>query len=840
MVEGDIELHVNESDTKLLDLQSVAAEMQRLREENIRLRCLLQEHGIQIPVVQSTTGIPITTSAVQSAHVPVLKAEQRITLFRSLFHGRDDVYAVRWENADGRHGYMPMADRDWKAYLRAKDEDRKKVDRQTRKFRPLTDQAVRGHLVGDHTIGIYPLLQDETCWFLAVDFDKKTWQEDAAAFLAVCRELNVPAALERSRSGNGGHVWIFFDRAIPATTARKIGCAILTRAMESRHQLGLDSYDRFFPNQDTMPKGGLGNLIALPLQKLPRADGNSVFVDTEFRPYGDQWTFLASVKRMPVSDAEAVVLEAQRNGDLVGVRITSGENEVQDPWTLPPSRRRPDRPIPGPFPVQVQIVRANLLYIEKKDLPSAMLNRLLRLGAFQNPDFYKAQAMRLPTFNKPRVIACGEELADHIALPRGCLAEVIELLKSHRVNPIVRDERFVGRPIEVEFSGRLRPLQQDAVDAFAQHDEGILCAPTAFGKTAVAAWLIASRKVNTLILVHRQQLLDQWNARLAMFLGLPAKSIGQVGGGSAKRSGCVDIAILQSAHDKDGVKDFVAEYGQVIVDECHHLSAFTFEQVMRQVKARYVVGLTATPERKDGHHPIIYMQCGQIRFKLSAGSMTAAMPFEHEVVPRLTDFSLPPEQSDMSIQEVYAALVDDRVRNDLILHDLIQATADGRSPLLLTGRTDHLKYFDMELAGKVNNVFMLKGGMGKKQRRSIAEAIAAAPQCEPRVILATGSYIGEGFDDARLDTLFLAMPISWKGTLQQYLGRLHRLYEAKRVVRVYDYVDSNVPMLARMYARRLRGYSLIGYTIRDASNESLFLQQLEHQAPKEPSINGEI
>ncbi len=832
--------HLNKSDPKLMDLRSVLAEVQRLLEENIRLRCLLQEHGIQIPSVPSTTGIPVTTSALPSAHIPVLKAEQRIALFRSLFHGRDDVYAVRWENTDGRYGYMPKADRDWKAYLRAKDEDRKKVDRQTRKFRPLTDEVVRGHLVGDHTIGIYPLLQDETCWFLAVDFDKKTWQKDALAFLTVCCELNVPAALERSRSGNGGHVWIFFDRAIPATTARKLGCAILTRAMESRHQLGLDSYDRFFPNQDTMPKGGLGNLIALPLQKLPRADGNSVFVDTEFRPYDDQWTFLASVKRMPVSAAEAVVLEAQRNGDLIGVRIVSAEEEVQDPWTLPPTRKRADRPIPGPFPVQVQIVRANLLYIEKKDLPCAMLNRLLRLGAFQNPDFYKAQAMRLPTFNKPRVIACGEELADHIALPRGCLVEVIGLLKSHRIKPIVRDERFVGRPIEVEFSGRLRPLQQDAVDAFAQHDEGILCAPTAFGKTAVAAWLIASRKVNTLILVHRQQLLDQWNARLAMFLGLPAKSIGQIGGGTAKRSGCVDIAILQSAHDKEGVKDFVAEYGQVIVDECHHLSAFTFEQVMRRVKAKYVVGLTATPERKDGRHPIIYMQCGQIRFKLSARSMTAATPFEHEVVPRLTDFSLPPEQTDKTIQEVYAALVDDRVRNELILHDLIQATADGRSPLLLTGRTDHLKYFDMELAGKVNNVFMLKGGMGKKQRRSIAEAIAAVPEGEPRVILATGSYIGEGFDDARLDTLFLAMPISWKGTLQQYVGRLHRLHDAKRVVRVYDYVDSNVPMLARMYARRLKGYALIGYTIRDTSYETSFLQQLERQAPKEPSINGEI
>jgi hypothetical protein len=745
---------VNESEPNILDLRSALAEVQRLREEAAHLRCLLQEHGIEDPAVRSPERSPVTTSELPGADPRVLNAEQRIALFRSLFHGCDDVYAVRWENTDGRSGYSPKADRDWKTYLRARAEDRKKVDRLTRKFRPLTYEVVRGHLVGDSTIGIYPLLTDETCWFLAVDFDKKTWQQDATAFLAICYDLGVPAALERSRSGNGGHVWIFFSQPVPASTARKLGCAILTRAMDSRHQLGLDSYDRFFPNQDTMPKGGLGNPIALPLQKLPRAAGNSVFIDAEFRPYGDQWAFLASVKRMPVSAVEAVVLEAQRSGDLVGVTVSSAEDEGQDPWTLPPSRRRAERPIPGPFPAQVQIIRANLLYIEKRNIPSAMLNRLLRLGAFQNPEFYKAQAMRLPTFNKPRVIACGEELADHIALPRGCLAEVIEVLKSHRINPEIMDERYVGRAIQVEFSGRLRPLQQDAIDAFVQHEEGILCAPTAFGKTAVAAWLIAARKVNTLILVHRQQLLDQWHERLGMFLGLADKSIGRIGGGTRNRSGCVDIAILQSSHDKEGVKEFVAEYGQVIVDECHHLSAFSFEQVMRQVKAKYIVGLTATPERKDGHHPIIYMQCGPIRFNLSPRSMTAVAPFEHEVVPRLTDFCLPPAQTDITIQEVYAALVEDGARNELILTDLVQSTADGRSPLLLTGRIDHLKYFEAGLAGKVNHLFVLKGRVGKKQRRSIAEAIAAVPECEPRVILATGSYIGEGFDDARGDSTF--------------------------------------------------------------------------------------
>ncbi len=589
--------------------------------------------------------------------------------------------------------------------------------------------------------------------------------------------------------------------------------------MESRHQIGLDSYDRFFPNQDTMPKGGFGNLIALPLQKLPRANNNSVFLDAEFRPYPDQWGFLAGVKKMPADAVEALVLVAQGRGDLIGVQFSVSYDEDVEPWMVPPSRTRADRAIPGPFPTQVQIIRSNLVYTEKNGLPSAMLNRLLRLAAFQNPEFYKAQAMRLPTFNKPRVIACGEDLSNYIALPRGSFAETVQLLETHHIKTVIRDERFVGRAIDVEFSGQLRPAQVDAAAMIAEHDDGILCAPTAFGKTALAAWMIASRKVNTLVLVHRQQLLDQWHARLAMFLNLPAKSIGQVGGGKNERSGCVDIAIIQSTHDKAGVKDLVADYGQVIVDECHHLSAFTFEQVMKQVKAKYVLGLTATPERKDGHHPILYMQCGPIRYKMSARTMTAGSPFEHEAIPRLTEFRIPIEQVEMTIQEIYGALAIDDTRNELIVGDLLSAVHNGRSPLLLTARTEHLKHFEEALASEVGNVFVLKGGMGKKQRRLITEAIGGLPENAPRVILATGSYIGEGFDDARLDTLFLAMPISWKGTLQQYVGRLHRLHDAKRVVRVYDYVDSNVPMLARMYARRLKGYNSIGYRICSIASE---------------------
>ena len=807
---------MNERDPRKRLIESALEESARLREENSRLRRLLAEHSIPIPTAASNNEAPSPAGELLGERTVPDKAAQRLALFRSLFRGREDVYAVRWEKPDGRAGYAPKADRDWKAYLGARESDRRKVDRQTRKLRPLTDDVVRGHLMGKQTIGIYPLLLDETCWFLAVDFDKKTWQQDAAAFLETCREFGVPAALERSRSGRGGHVWIFFGSAVSAAMARKLGCAILTRTMERRHQVGLDSYDRFFPNQDTMPKGGFGNLIALPLQKIPREAGNSVFVDTEFRPYRDQWDFLSKLRGMSAEAAAELVSAVQSKGDLVGVRISLAEGgDERDPWTLPPSRKRRERPIEGPLPEVVHVVRANLLYIEKKDLPSSMLNRLLRLAAFQNPEFYKAQSMRLSTFNKPRVIACGEDLANHVALPRGCLTEVLALLGAHQVKAEVRDERFGGTAIEAEFRGQLRTSQREAVSTLNGCDEGILSAPPAFGKTAVAAWLIAERKVSTLVLVHRQQLLDQWRERLMMFLELPPTSVGQIGGGKRDRSGRVDVALLQSLHRKGEVKDCVAEYGQVIVDECHHISAFTFEQVMRQIKAKYVVGLTATPTRKDGHHPIIFMQCGPVRFSLSARGMTESTPFEHFVIPRQTDFRMAPNLTDVTIHDVYTALVRDRARNEMIVEDLVRAVESGHSPLLLTGRTEHLKYFETKLTGVVKNVFVLKGGMGTKQRRAATEALASVGETDQRVILATGSYIGEGFDDARLDTLFLTMPISWKGTLQQYVGRLHRLHDNKRVVRVYDYVDAEVPMLARMYERRLKGYSAIGYRVQE-------------------------
>jgi len=665
-------------------------------------------------------------------------------------------------------------------------------------------------------MGAYAMLQDETCFFLAVDFDEEDWPGDAAAFLETCWRLDVPAALERSRSGNGGHIWLFFEEAIPAVLARKLGSHVLTETMEHRPEIGFNSYDRLFPNQDTLPRGGFGNLIALPLQKQARQHGNTVFLDERFNPHADQWAFLASVRRMSRAQVEVLVRDAESKGRIVGVRVAAPEEDDDDPWTAPPSRRQKESPILGPLPEKLELILGDQIYIGKEGLVPGLRNRLLRLAAFQNPEFYRAQAMRLSTYDKPRIIACAEDHSKHFALPRGCLDEVKKMLESLEIQPVLRDERFGGVSLGVSFCGTLRPDQQTAAEALLEHDTGVLAATTAFGKTVVAAWLIAKRGVNTLILVHRQQLLEQWIERLSTFLGLPAKTIGRLGGGRKKLTGALDVALMQSLIHKGVVDDRVGDYGCLIVDECHHLSARSFEMVARRAKAKFVTGLSATVGRKDGHHPIIFMQCGPVRHRVDAKTQAATRPFTHHVLVRPTTFrATAPSDPDprAEFHQLYEALRTDETRNRMICADVVSAVNEGRSPLVLTERIEHLQRLAQLLSPNIPNLILLQGGQSKKELNDARTCLAELPVTSARVILATGKYIGEGFDDSRLDTLFLTLPVSWRGTIAQYVGRLHRLHESKREVRVYDYADLNVSLLSRMFDKRCRGYEALGYTI---------------------------
>ncbi len=759
-------------------------------------------------------------------------AEEKITLFGSLFRGRMDVYARRWENQRvGRSGFQPACANEWVAGLC--DKRRNKCGScPNRELLPLTPAVIRDHLRGEReqergrefVVGIYPLLTDETCWFLALDFDGPAWREDATAVLGACRELEIPVALERSRSGNGAHVWTFFSDPLPAAQARKLGSLLLTRAMESRPEIGLSSYDRLFPSQDTLPQGGFGNLIALPLQRKARDLGNAVFVDEGFLPYEDQFGYLSALQRLPRERVESLVAEAEAQDRVMGVRVVPEEDWADEPWRwlqIAPRSLLMEQGHPlGGLPTSLRVVLADQLYVPKDDLTPALRNRIIRLAAFQNPEFYRAQAMHLPVFGHPRVIGCAEDFPMHVALPRGCLAELGELLSEWGVHLELLDERSSGRPITVQFQGQLRPEQERAAKALLAHDTGVLSAGTAFGKTVVAAYLIAERGVNTLVLVHRQQLLEQWVARLTSFLGLEPKSIGQIGAGKRKPGGLIDVALLQSLARQGKVDEVVTDYGQVIVDECHHLPAGTFEQVARSTRARYLLGLSATPTRKDGHHPILFMQCGPIRFRSDPRRQAAERPFEHRAIVRCTQFVLPVVPTlaigaavSPSIQELYSLLAADQQRNALIVEDVIRAVKAGRSPVVLTERREHLETLTGLLTAQVANVITLHGGLGTKERREIAQRLATIEASEERVLIATGRYLGEGFDDARLDTLFLALPISWRGTLAQYAGRLHRQGEGKTEVIVYDYADLAVPVLARMHERRLRGYRAMGYEV---------------------------
>ena len=730
-----------------------------------------------------------------------------LNLFRSLFLGRQDVYARLWRSAKGSSGYSPACNNEWVEGLCRKREVRC-ADCENRDFAELTDQVLLDHLGGKQVVGVYPLLPAGDCHFLAVDFDGAGWQSDVSAFVAACERGGVASAIERSRSGKGAHVWVFFEEVVAAAQARKLGSLLLTDAMSHRYEISMKTYDRFFPNQDTMPKGGFGNLIALPLQKAALESCNTCFLAADFNPLPDQWSFLASISKVSRTRLEDLVKTAGKQGKVFGACSRFAEDDDK-PWLSVPSKRFQPPLLTKPLPDHVNAVLGNCVYVEKEGLSPSLLDHIRRLATFQNPEFYKKQSLRLSTALTPRMICCAENFPAHLGIPRGCLGELENLLENAGIALELTDERFAERKIEARFNGELNIRQELAVQDLLEHDNGVLVAPPGTGKTVIGMMLIAKRCVNTLVLVHRRPLMEQWQERLSTFLDFPVGTVGIIGGGQNKPTGLVDIGMLQSLVRKGNVKDLATEYGMVIVDECQHIPAVSFESVMREAKSKYVYGLTATPYRRDGHHPIVFMQCGPVRHVFdSKGGETPDRAFEKCLIVKETDFRL---SGESTIQEVYAALVSDPARNRMIADDLIACVHSGRSPILLTARRAHLETLANMLENEIEELVVMHGGLTVKQRRVAMERLASIPAERERAIVATGSFIGEGFDEARLDTLFLAMPVSFKSIIVQYSGRLLRPYPGKTDVQVYDYLDRNVAMLGRMFERRRIGYRSIGY-----------------------------
>lgn len=823
-----------------------------LRQENEVLKSLLYAHGIEYKPKHVEEKVvaysPITLPSVK------LSIEERVGIFHSLFKGREDVFARRWfSKTTGKSGYQPVCINEWRRGVC----DKKKykcADCPNRHFAPLTYQDLYRHLEGKDenccdVVGLYAIMPDNNCAFLCTDFDDKSckygYKDDVLAFVGVCKEWNIPYAIERSRSGNGAHVWIFFEEPIPAFKARRLGNAILTEAMRHNGRMSFNSYDRFFPNQDRMPEGGFGNLVALPLQGQARKRRNSVFVDDDFLAYKDQWAFLYNINK--VKDTKVDMLLNLHVCEEFGALTTSSESR---PWVTP----IPQDISKGDFYSEIEITKADKIYIPLKAVSAKVLNHLKRIASFKNPEFYSKQALRLSTYSTPRIISCFDITDDYLAMPRGCEDAILSFLNENAVKYNIVDETNHGTPISVSFQGIEREEQLAAINALLMHSNGVLHATTAFGKTVTAAAIIARKKVDTLILVHSKALLAQWHERLMEFLSIdyveppvPKKRgrhkkfspIGCLDSTDNSLHGIVDIALIQSCLDGDSVKPFVENYGMVIVDECHHVSSITFENVLKGVKAHTIYGLTATPIRKDGHQPIIFMQCGPIRFSADAKSQITKQSFERYLIPRFTSYRSITDDKQ-SITTLYQLLSEDETCNTLIVEDVCKAIEAGRTPIILTSRTAHVTILAEKLRNKVKNVVTLTGTGSTKEKRETQQHLHEISSEEPLAIVATGKYVGEGFDYPRLDTLFLALPISWKGLVAQYAGRLHRENEGKTDVRIYDYIDIHEPVCDNMYKKRLKGYASIGYKIISRHSPTLFdnVKDIGMPVSKEQIFNG--
>ena len=784
-------------------------------------------------------------------------AQEKIDLYTSLFIGRQDVFALRWYNAkSNKSGYSPVCENKWKTGKC----DMKKHACALCPFKlpvPLSDRYIFNHLAGKDiacrdVVGLYPLMEGDVCRFLAFDFDSHTggfgaWQKDAAAVRKTCEAFSIPVSVEVSRSGNGAHLWIFFSEAVAAKSARNLGALILQAALNERHSLPFESFDRMFPYQDAIPKGGYGNVIALPLQGQAVKNKCSVFVDEDFIPFDDQWIYLSSVKKLSKKDiqircteltkiipgllpSDFDIDEINKTGDIVtaGAAHKIIKAPLRDAYSSSNllSIRSNNRPPQSAkltqkdFSSVVHITLSNQIEIIKHGISERALGILRRTAVFLNPEYFKNLYMRLPLYNIPRYIDCSGESENALLLPRGNLAQIEKLLKDYNTPYEITDEREQGMYIEVDFTAELYAEQKAALNAMLESEIGILSAGTGFGKTVTAAALIGERKTSTIILVQTHALLEQWKKAIKRFLNYEA---GTIAAGKDTATGIIDIAIIKSLTEKksETVKPRRYTYGMLIVDECHHVSAFGTENLVKSFRAKYVYGLTATPVRRDGRQKIIFMQCGQILYATSVKQMNLVQKFEHYFIPRFTNFHIAADNRTSekpSIQNYYSELAQAEARNLLIVSDVRTAVKDGRTPLVLSDRIEHLKLLKDYLKDAATNIIVITGKGTHKQKKEQLEVLAEVPSSESLIVLATGKYAGEGFDNPRLDTLMLAMPFSWKGTLAQYCGRLHRNFAGKEEVLIFDYVDFRLSVFDRMYRKRLKGYKQLGYTIKPISD----------------------
>lgn len=818
-----------------------------LEKENTYLKELLSQAGISYEKLTLETKKENDISNQGRSIIPkeVITGDDANLFFR-MFWGRTDLYSQRTiKKSTGAVNYYPQCNKFWKSGCPIYHGSIKHCSMcVSPSFRKLDKEQIINHLLGNKAdatdvIGIYPLLPDDTCRFIVFDFDNhekgsdktefsnidETWKEEIDSLREICQVNGIDALVERSRSGRGAHLWIFFQNKIDASLARKFGNALLTKGAETVNLKSFRFYDRMLPMQDHMPKRGFGNLIALPLQGQALKNGNSAFVDANWNVYPDQWKILLSKKKLSKECIETKMNEWKLLNPLDYVEQNEIRKEIDEkPWEK--SRNFHLEDING----AMDMVLANAIYIDTKNLKPRIQNQIRKLAAFSNPIFYKNQAMGISNFENFRYIYLGEDEKGYIRIPRGLLEQLLELNKRATITSNLDDRRCKGIPIDVSFSGELKCSQIPAVEALVAKDVGILNAATAFGKTVVCCNIIARKKVNTLILLQSSSLMEQWVNALNKFLVIKEELpeyrtpsgrtrkrksiIGTLQGAHDSTTGIIDIAMVGSICKKGEYHHRLKDYGMVILDECHHAASDTIVDVLQEVCAKHVYGVTATPFRGDGMEKINYMLLGPIRYRFTSKDRAKEQGIDHWVYPRFTRAVAPRFDNDrMHPNEAYAIIRENEDRDKLIVNDVKKCIEEGRTPVILSKYVDHAKKLYDCLEGCADKTFLLLGNNSKKEHREILQQMDRVQLDESMVLIATGKLIGEGFDFPRLDTLIMATPVAWKGIVEQYAGRLNRDYEGKKNVIIYDYVDSHIPMFDRMYHKRLKAYKQIGYDI---------------------------
>ena len=745
----------------------------------------------------------ITTNSSED----ISSREDSVKIFMNYFKGRNDVYpylSIDKNNPNIKY-YIPACTNEWKNGVCNKTMGKKCKNCQYRENKPISKETIYKHMYGNYPIGIYPLLENDTCFFLSLDFDdkdsKKDIKSDVLAFASVCDKYEVPIAIERSRSGNGIHIWMFFDTNIKARTARKLGSLLLSKTMEISN-ISISSFDRMFPNQDTLPKGGYGNLIALPFQNEPSKYGNTLFIDRNFILIKNQMQYLSSIHKLTEIEVFEKIKQLSNETIDISHEIIDMQNEVKLK-----SKNNID------YPKSIKVILKDMVYIDKANLDGVVKNSFRRLATFANPEFYKKQKLRMSVYNVPMVIDCSKEDEKYLKLPRGTYDYLESLCNVNNIEIISKDERFVGNKIEVKFNGSLREEQQIAIDHMLKYDNGILCAPTGFGKTVIGCKLIAERKVNTLILVNKIQLLNQWKDRIKEFLDV--KEVGEISSKKKNITNVIDVVSIKSLWNNGNVLDIAKNYGMIIIDECHHTAAYTFEQAINTGNAKYVYGISATPERENGHTPIIKMQCGDIRYKVDSLTFNKKLNIPMKVIAKKSRLNFTNQNIDnYELNEINDLIAKDIIRSENIIKDIKKEYDNGKNILVLTERLELMNYIYDKLSKYTNNIFKYYGGIGKKVLKSYMELNNQINENEDnKIIVATGSYIGEGFDDSKLDVLFLTMPISGQTRVTQYAGRLHRQDSNKKEILIYDYIDDNFSKTRNMFLKRKKTYEKLGYEI---------------------------